>query len=147
MGRTFIKFNKTATSTTITIEEMKTNTKVMRSESPVNQLVGTDNNKQLEPHMPTQSNAKHIPEFSNIVHETNKANLNTQENEVKYKAEPNIPRRYQLDPDTVRVTILMETVTVIFIVSFLPYLSFAVWSAIEDRHEALFVSKAGLAVI
>ena len=145
MGRKFIKFNKTATSTTITIEEMTTNTTGMRIESLVNQLVGTDNNKQFKQHMPTQSNAEHIPEFSNIIHETNKANLNTQENEVKYKAEPKIPRRrYQLDADTVRVTILMVTVTVIFIVSFLPYLSFAVWSVIEDRHEALFLSKAGL---
>ena len=50
----------------------------------------------------------------------------------------------QVDAETLRITIVMILVTVLFIASFLPYLSLTVWRAAKGKHEALFLSGTGL---
>jgi len=50
----------------------------------------------------------------------------------------------QMDAETLRITIVMVLVTVLFIASFLPYLSLTVWHAAKGKHEALFLSDSGL---
>jgi len=97
--------------------------------------------------MPSADNAKPMAnECLNVIDAWNK-----QGNEIQSEAEPysvKDPRKSnQLDTVTLRVTILMVTVTVVFIVSFLPYLSFVLWSAIEGRGEALFLSEADFVAV
>ena len=60
---------------------------------------------------------------------------------VNSKPEQKTP---QVDAETLRITIVMILVTVLFIASFLPYLSLTVWRAAKGMHEALFLSGAGL---
>ena len=49
-----------------------------------------------------------------------------------------------IDPEAVKVTIVMVTITTLFILSFLPYLSLTIWRVIEGQHEAQFLSDGGL---
>lgn len=49
-----------------------------------------------------------------------------------------------IDSETIKLTIVMVIVTVVFIISFLPYLSLTVWRVKEGKHEAEFLSGAGL---
>ncbi|WAR00258.1 NPFF2-like protein [Mya arenaria] len=54
------------------------------------------------------------------------------------------PKNISVDKESVRITMVMIIVTVIFILSFLPYLSLTVWRIVEGNYEALFLSGAGL---
>jgi len=56
-------------------------------------------------------------------------------------------RTTQVDAETLRVTLVMILVTVVFITSFLPYLSLMVWRAANGTHEPLFLSDAGLVAL
>ena len=140
------------TSTSFTIQDRQTKKDEIRRDKPVDQLVGNAKGEQFEPHLPSHGNSQPISnEFSDVINETNKVNLKKKQHNVdQHKAEANkvkdVRRSRHLDADTVRVTILMVIVTLIFFGSFLPYLSFSVWVAIEGRHEALFLSDAGLVV-
>ena len=49
-----------------------------------------------------------------------------------------------IDSETIKLTIVMIIVTVVFIVSFLPYLSLTVWRVYKGKHEAEFLSGGGL---
>lgn len=49
-----------------------------------------------------------------------------------------------IDSETIKLTMIMVIVTVVFIISFLPYLSLTVWRVKEGKHEAEFLSGAGL---
>lgn len=48
------------------------------------------------------------------------------------------------EDENVKLTLVMITITVLFVVSFLPYLSLTVWRIIKGKHEAEFLSDAGL---
>lgn len=50
----------------------------------------------------------------------------------------------QADDENMKLTLVMITITVLFVISFLPYLSLTVWRIIEGKHEAEFLSDAGL---
>ena len=52
----------------------------------------------------------------------------------------------QVDAETLRVTLVMILVTVVFITSFLPHLMLVVGRAVVGKHEPLFLSPAGLVV-
>ena len=138
------------TSTSFTIEEGQITKEDIRLDASVNQLVETDTVEQSEQHMPSPDNAEPISnERLDVTDDTNKHNLKEKQGgEIQYKSEPNsvkdLRKSNELDAETVRVTLLMVIVTVIFIVSFLPYLSIAVWIAIEGRDTSLFLSKAEL---
>ncbi|XP_052286362.1 neuropeptide FF receptor 2-like [Dreissena polymorpha] len=49
-----------------------------------------------------------------------------------------------IDSEAVKITVVMVIVTIVFIVSFLPYLSLTVWRVVKRQHEAEFLSDAGL---
>ena len=138
------------TSTSNRIENRQTILEEIKRDTPVDQQVANYKVKPFEPHMPSNDSPETISnEFSDVINETNKVKLrNKQDKDVQYKAEHSIVKdlrkSHQFDADTVRVTILMVIVTVIFIGSFLPYLSLSVWASIEGRDEALFLSEAGL---
>ena len=51
-----------------------------------------------------------------------------------------------VDAETLRVTLVMILVTVVFITSFLPHLMLVVGRAVVGKHEPLFLSPAGLVV-
>ena len=118
---------------------------IMKNSALLDELVGSDNIEKYEPYKPSIGNAKPISNnLSEIIDDTNKDFLKI----VQCKAEPNIvkdlQKEYQFDADTVRVTLVMVIVTVIFIVSFLPYLTLAAWGALKGRHKVQFLSEAGL---
>ena len=140
------KINKYAetisvTSSSLTFEKGQIKRQGIRRDASVDQLVRTETVEQSEPRMPFPGNAEPISsECLDVIDDTNKP-----DNKIQYTSEPDIvkdvQRSNQFDADTVRVTLLMITVTLIFIVSFLPYLSLAVWSAIEGRGASLLFSK------
>jgi len=130
---------ESVTTTVFSIEEGQTNMEDTRSDIPANSLVCTQNV------IPVRN------QFSkaNIeIKDTKNFNTDTDERKGQYKSEPKnvmLPRKTrQYDAKTVRVTIVMLMVTVVFIVSFLPYLSLAAWRSFEGRHGALFLSDEGL---
>lgn len=53
-------------------------------------------------------------------------------------------RMKMLDINTVKYTLIMLIITIVFVVSFLPYLALIIWRYIEDDHEVNFMSDTGL---
>lgn len=53
------------------------------------------------------------------------------------------PPKHKED-ENIKLTIVMITITVLFVISFLPYLSLTVWRIVKGKHEAEFLSDAGL---
>lgn len=49
-----------------------------------------------------------------------------------------------INNETIKITVIMIIVTVVFICSFLPYLSLTVWRISTGKHEAEFLSNGGL---
>lgn len=59
--------------------------------------------------------------------------------QVTHRTEAN-----SIDSETLKLTMVMIIVTVVFIISFLPYLSLTVWRIMKGKHEAEFLSGSGL---
>jgi len=55
-----------------------------------------------------------------------------------------VTRRWNVDAETVRVTTPMVMITIVFLLSFVPYISLCLWRLVEARHERLFLSDASL---
>ena len=102
--------------------------------------------------MPSHGNAEanfnHISGVILVIDETYKVNVKCKENENQCQAESelkkNHQRSHQFDPETLRVTLLMVVVTVVYIVSFLPCLVLPLWHLIVGWHRPLVLSEAGL---
>jgi len=139
---------KSVTSSSFTIEEGTTKEEGIRSDVQVDQIVVNDDGEQIDPNMPSHSNTETSTQLSDVIGESYKVNPNEVQNPVPHKAKPSIikdaRRNHQFDAETVRVTIVMIIVTVVFIVSFIPYISLAVWNVITGRDGSLFLSDAGL---
>ncbi|KAH3818145.1 hypothetical protein DPMN_119741 [Dreissena polymorpha] len=56
----------------------------------------------------------------------------------------NAYKKSVIDNVAVKITLVMVVVSTVFIVSFLPYLSLTVWRVLKGKHEAEFLSDAGL---
>ncbi|XP_045182631.2 uncharacterized protein LOC123541280 [Mercenaria mercenaria] len=66
------------------------------------------------------------------------AKMNTDTDKVKEL------RMKMLDISTVKYTVIMLVITIVFVFSFLPYLALVIWRYIEDDHEVNFMSDTGL---
>ncbi|XP_060591196.1 uncharacterized protein LOC132746134 [Ruditapes philippinarum] len=74
--------------------------------------------------------------FGNSVFKNSKMNTDTDKiKELRMK---------MLDINTVKYTLIMLIITVVFVVSFLPYLALVIWRYVEDDHEVNFMSDTGL---
>jgi len=139
---------KRVTSSLFTIAKEPTKEEGIRSDAPVDQIVGNDDGVQHEPNMLSHSNTETSKQLSDVIDETNNVNPNEVKNQVPYKAKPSIikdsRRNHQFDAESVRVTLVMVIVTVVFIGSFIPYISLAVWNVITGRDGSLFLSDASL---
>jgi len=148
-----LKYFKTegATSSPFKIQDGRTDEETIRSDAPVDQIrvVRNVDGEQSEPYMPSHGNNETTSyQLSAVIDETNKVIPNNKENEVKSNSKPIIikdaRRNHQFDAESVRVTIVMIIVTVVFIMSFIPYISLAVWERISGREGSLFFSDASL---
>lgn len=73
------------------------------------------------------------------------AGTNAHKKQTTRKSTPkNHDKSKTIDSETIKLTMVMVIVTVVFIISFLPYLSLTVWRVKEGKHEAEFLSGAGL---
>jgi len=146
-----IKYSETkgATSSPFTIEDRLTSEETITSDAPEDQIDTNGDGEQAEPYMPSNGNNETICyQLSAVIDEMDKVNPNYKENEVQCHPKPNIlkdaRRNHQFDAETVRVTTVMVIVTVVFIVSFIPYISLAVWERITGRDESVFLSDTSL---
>jgi len=128
------------TSTVFSIEDGHTQMDEIRSDEPV-KTVFCSNDVEIKI-------KNKFSEATPEIKDTKIANIDAEKFAGQYQAESKkvmVPRKTRhYDDKTVRVTIVMLVVTVVFIISFLPYLSLAAWRAFEGRHGALFLSEAGL---
>ncbi|XP_052213960.1 probable G-protein coupled receptor No18 isoform X2 [Dreissena polymorpha] len=60
------------------------------------------------------------------------------------KKSTNAQKESGIDSEAVKITVVMVIVNIVFIVSFLPYLSLCVWVVFKSQHESEFLSGAGL---
>ena len=140
---------KCATSSSFTTEDGQTKEEAIRSDAPVDQIVSNGDGEQSEPYMSSNGNTDTTSnQLTAVIDGTNKVDPNNKGHEVQCNAKPSIVkdarRNHQFDAETVRVTIVMVIVTVVFIVSFIPYISLAVWERITGRDESVFLSDTSL---
>jgi len=129
---------KSVTSSTDANDENCTKTPV-RSEAAEKKLTSAENTIPIVAHdkRNTHSNNTEVIEMND--HTTYNCQSDTKDANSKPE-----PKTAQVDAETLRITIVMILVTVLFITSFLPYLSLTVWHAAKGMHEALFLSDAGV---
>ena len=132
---------ETETSNVFSIEEGHSRLTEIMSDNPVKRLFGSDVVELVQ---------SQFAEATQEIKDTKNVNTHVDIEEYigQYQAESkNVMvshKSHHFDAKTVRVTIMTLMVTVVFIISFLPYLSLVAWRAFEGRDGARFLSEAGL---
>jgi len=151
-GRELIKNTDTMNepSTVFTIEEGKTIMEESRNDS-----VSMDCVEQFKLHVTSDAKVKQISDVTRKEYETNKVNSNNDEKKDSLNEEKKVSIKTmsksktfgkggKIDAKTVRVTIVMLTITAVFVVRFLPYLSLVAWRVLRGNHGRHYFSDAGL---